>query len=95
MGSDGGRMHSLAMLSRPLLPGGDGAFIETESGHDGLQRTAPPQQGQHQDDSGLSGLETIERRSLTPREALFAGGAAPAITQAVMHADVTGILDAS
>ena len=65
-------VYLLTMLPRSLLPVGDGAFIEAEGGHEGGQRTAKSQQGDHQEDGLLVGLQTVEGRALASRESAVA-----------------------
>ena len=79
-------MHGLAVLARPLLPRGDGAFIEAEGGDDGLGRAAIGEEGNDPDDLLGIGLQVVEGRSLSAGKGFAAGPAFPAIAQAVVAA---------
>src|SRR5262245_38392197 len=71
-------MEALGVFPGPLLPGGDGTFIEGIGGDDGLQRAAVGQQGENHADQVERLMESEERGVAGGREGLAAASAAEA-----------------
>jgi hypothetical protein len=80
-------MDLLAMVPRLRLPPGDGAFIQTEGGHDGLQRAAVTEQRDHQDHQITRSMEPIEGSACGGGEGPTAAGAPIAVLPAAVDPD--------
>lgn len=64
-------MHLLAMLACPGQPVGDGSFIKAKGRHDGWDRAAMAEQGQHQGYHVRCRLQSVEDRAVGRDEGLL------------------------
>jgi hypothetical protein len=87
-----GFVYALAMRACFLLPGLDGAWVQTKGMDDGLGRTSPRQQRQDDFDRLLVGFELIKDRSFVGDEGLLAGRTLKAIFQTDVQDKVACVL---
>ncbi len=80
------------MLPGALLPISDGALIEAKGDHNGLERAAVRQQGQHQRDGLLGGAQAFKHGAFAGDEGCATGGALIAWWLAAKDTAVDGLV---